>query len=193
MDVYAAIKGRRAIRKYQDRAVPKETVKKILDAANWAPSGVNEQQWKYYIVGGEYRDRLAEYYGHLTEAGMPAPEARTERQKGFAQWAKTLGGAPLAVVLAMPEEENPGRRKMVLESVAASFQNLLLAAYAEGLGTCWMTGPVRDGGADIRRMLGLPAEIEVVAVTPLGFPDEVPAPPARHDPELKRKVTWLGV
>lgn len=193
MDVYAAIKGRRSIRKYKNKAVPAATVMRILEAANWAPSGINEQQWEYYVVGGEYRDRLAEYYGRLTEAGMPAPEDRTERQVSFAEWAKTFGGAPLVIVLAIQEEENPGRRKMVLEGVSASFQNLLLAAYAEGLGTCWMTGPVRDNGADIKRMLGLPAELEVVAVTPLGYPDETPAAPDRADPSLERKVTWLGV
>lgn len=191
MDLYEAIKGRRSIRRYRNEPVLKEKVQRILEAANWAPSGINEQSWEYVVVGGELKDRIGEYYGNLTEGNLPPPEARTERQKFFAGWAKTLGGAPLVIVALMPMEEMAGRRKMGLESVSASFENLLLAAYAEGLGTCWMTGPVWGSGEEIKSILGLPADREVVAITPLGYPDEAPVQP-RLDPQLERKVQWIG-
>lgn len=190
MDLYRAIRGRRAIRKYKPNSVPKELVMKVLDAANWAPSGVNAQPWKFYIVAGAKRDALAASYGALVERNYPPAGGRTEQQETFLNWAKNYGGAPLIVVFTQPKEEKDGRRKMHLESVSAAFQNMLLAAYAEGLGTCWMTGPLGDE-AGVRQAVGIPDNEEIVALTPLGYPDQTVGDKPRLDPELKEKAIWV--
>lgn len=191
MDLYQAIQGRRSIRKYKPDPVPKETVLKTLAAANWAPSGVNLQQWKFYVVSGQRRDQIAASYGCVTEENYPPASERTVQQETFFEWAKTYGGAPLIVVATMPhDDQRPRRHKMHLESVSAAFQNLLLAAHAEGLGTCWMTGPLADE-ANLAKILDLPAAEEIVALTPLGYPDQVVEDKPRLDPELKEKVIWL--
>lgn len=189
MELYQAIKQRRSIRKYKADPVPREVLLRVLDAANWAPSGVNLQQWKFYLVSGKKRDQIAESYGRLTEKNYPPLEQRSEQQKTFAAWAKTYGGAPLIIVATMPKGE-PRRMKMHLESVSAAFQNLLLAAYAEGLGTCWMTGPLGDEAA-LNQIMQLPADEEIVALTPLGYPDQTIEDKPRLDPELKEKFVWL--
>ncbi|MDD3023970.1 MAG: nitroreductase family protein, partial [Syntrophomonadaceae bacterium] len=67
---------------------------------------------------------------------------------------------------------------------------LLLAACAEGLGTCWMTGPLQDE-AGIRKILDIGDDKELVALTPIGYPDMTPAAPDRVDPELKAKIRWV--
>lgn len=69
-------------------------------------------------------------------------------------------------------------------------QNLLLAATALGLGTCWMTGPIRDEKT-LRQILAIPDDREIVAVTPLGYPEKIPDAPRRHDPDLANKVRWV--
>lgn len=191
MDLYQAIRERRSIRKYKPDPVPEAVVLRVLDAANWAPSGVNLQQWKFYVVASQKRDQIAASYGRMTEQNYPPAGKRTEQQEIFLQWAKTYGGAPLIIVATMPREElQPRRHKMHLESVAAAFQNLLLAAYAEGLGTCWMTGPLADE-ANLGTILNLPADEAIVALTPLGYPDQVVQEKPRHDPHLREKVVWL--
>lgn len=191
MDLYQAIRERRSIRKYKTDPIPQDVVLKVLDSANWAPSGVNLQQWKFYVVAGRKRDQIADSYGRMTEQNYPPAGKRTEQQETFLQWAKTYGGAPLIIVATMPREElQPRRHKMHLESVAAAFQNLLLAAHAEGLGTCWMLGPLVDE-ANIVSILDLPTDEEIVAITPLGYPAEVVAAKPRHDPDLQEKVVWL--
>jgi len=190
MELMEAIRKRRSIRKYQDRPVPCPLVEEVLEAANWAPSGRNEQQWEYYVVGGATKDKVAAIYSRLTEENLPPPEERNERQQYFSDWAQNLGGAPVIITAVMNREVNPPVYKMALESVSASFQNLLLAAHAQGLGTCWMTGPLRAED-EIKAILGLPDLLEIIAITPLGYPDEDPAPPARLDPELKEKVKWI--
>ncbi|MGB4313845.1 MAG: nitroreductase family protein, partial [bacterium] len=143
MDLFTAIKGRRSCRKYKPDVVPREKIERILQAANWAPSGRNWQQWEFLVVSGEKRDKIGQLYGELAAQRWPDPQARTPEQKVFLQWAETLGGAPVVIVALTKTDADPNTRKMNLESVAAAFQNLLLAAYAEGLGTCWMTGPLR--------------------------------------------------
>jgi len=69
-------------------------------------------------------------------------------------------------------------------------QNLLLAATALGLGTCWMTGPLQDEN-ELKCILEIPKDKEIVAVTPLGYPDGITEAPPRHDPALERNVRWV--
>lgn len=189
MDFYEVIHSRRAIRKYKADMVPRETILKILDAANWAPSGKNMQQWEFIIVSGEKKKTLGEMYGRFAE--IYTADWKDEAGKAsFMQFAASYGGAPIIIVALTEASEHDVIRKMNLESVSAAFQNLLLAACAEGLGTCWMTGPLNDE-ADIRRILDIPADREIVALTPLGYPDMKAEPPARIDPELKNKLRWV--
>lgn len=189
LELYQAIKSRRSIRKYKTEQVPADVLHRVLEAANWAPSGVNLQQWKFYIVSGKKRDQIAASYGRVTESNYPPEAERSEQQKFFAAWAGTYGNAPLIIVSTMPKEESR-RAKMHLESVSAAFQNLLLAAHAEGLGTCWMTGPLADE-ATLNQILGLPANEEIVALTPLGYPDQTVGDKPRLDPELKEKFVFI--
>lgn len=191
MELYEAIEKRRSIRKFKPDPVPRETLNRILQKAIWAPSGNNLQPWEFIVVTGSKKEELAKSYGRITEFGFPPAGIRTEAQERFLEWAKTLGGAPVAVVALSPVHGDPLTRKMNLESVTAAFTYLLLAATAEGLGTCWMTGPLRNE-KEVRRILEIPDDKEIVAITPLGYPDEDPVPPPRKDPELKEKVKWFG-
>ena len=191
MDIYTAIKSRRSVRKYKTDKVSKDIILKILDAANWAPSGMNEQPWEYLVVTGAKLDKIREVCKEVIEMRMPPVAERTEQQQAFAHWYATLGGAPVGIVQMTKAETDAGRRKMVLESVSASFQNLLLAAHAEGLGACWMTGPLAKQDR-LHAILGIPQDKEITAVSPLGFPNETPAPGQRLDETLATKVTWIG-
>lgn len=192
MDLFEGIKTRRSIRKYTDKVPGRDIVLRILDAANWAPSGMGEQPWEFAVVGGEPLNKLRDICRDVINLRLPSVDERSEQQKAFAHWYSTLGGAPLAIVAFCKREEDPGRRRMALESVSAAFQNLLLAAHGEGLGTCWMTGPLAKGDS-IQTLLALPTDKEVVAITPLGYPNEQPKPSARQDPQLQTKVTWVGL
>jgi len=189
MDFYEVIHSRRAIRKYKADMVPRETILKILDAANWAPSGMNMQQWEFIVVSGEKKKEMGESYGRFAEV-YTADWEDAARKAAFLQFARSFGGAPIIVVALTSGSKDETTRKMHLESVSAAFENLLLAACAEGLGSCWMTGPLRDE-ASIRRILEIPEDREIVALTPIGYPDMKAEPPARLDPELKNKVRWV--
>ncbi|MDN5348008.1 MAG: hypothetical protein PWP65_1572 [Clostridia bacterium] len=86
---------------------------------------------------------------------MPPPGQRSAEQEEFLQWARTFGGAPVVIVALTEAHGDPQTRKMNLESVCAAFSYLLLAATAEGLGTCWMTGLLRSETL-VHKLLGIP-------------------------------------
>lgn len=189
MEFYEVVHRRRSVRKYKPDPVPREALLRIFDAANWAPSGMNMQQWEFLVVGGEKKDQIGASYLKVAEVYSAGWED-TARREQFLQFSRTFGGAPLLIVALTKASSNPQTRKMHLESVSAAFQNLLLAACAEGLGSCWMTGPLQDEET-IRRILDIPPEKEIVALTPIGYPDMEPPAPPRVDPDLSIKVKWL--
>jgi nitroreductase len=179
VDLYEAIKGRRSIRRFKPDQVPKEVLERILEMATWAPSGMNLQNWYFVVVTGKPKDALVEIsakgYDHvepvLKEIFASKPSVVEFTKKFF----RRLGGAPVLVFAYYePTKERP---ETSIQTVAAAIQNLLLAAYAEGLGTCWMTGPLHVAD-QLNEFLGI-QDKTLVAVVPIGYPGESPPTPKR--------------
>jgi nitroreductase len=182
MDLYEAIEGRRSIRKFKKTPISRKLMEKIFDVALWAPSGMNRQSWKFYVVAGESKEELVRICsGSIQNLEPFLKKIFTEKPKvveATRDFFRTLGNAPI-VVCAYFE---PSRLKDATgyQNVAAAIQNLLLVAHSEGLGSCWMTGPVYMED-EIDRFLGVD-NLNLVAVIPMGYPDETPpAPPRRPD------------
>ena len=191
MDFFEAVEARRSVRKYKPDPVSRELVMKVLHAANNAPSAVNLQQWEFIVASGERIARLGESYGRAMENAYSHIEVRDlPPREELLNFARVYGGAPLVIAVLTDAADDPAFRKAHLESASAAMENLVLAAAALGLGTCWMTGPLRDE-THLRAILGVPDSQEIVAITPLGYPASVPPRKPRKDPDLSRKVTWL--
>jgi nitroreductase len=151
MEFHKVIRTRRSVRAYKNDSIPDETLKTVLEAARIAPSGSNRQPWKFIIVkDDELKNRLAEACGNQ----------------------RFIGEAPVVVVACgykIPYNRGGymGEMGMVMD-VSIAFTQLILAAWAEGLGTCWIGLFDND---EIKKMLNIPPEVNVVAVTPLGYPE----------------------
>lgn len=161
MDVFQAIKGRRSIRSYRSDPVPDDILDKVLDAARWAPSAGNCQPWEFIVITDHEIKR------NLRDAALG---------QSFVE------EAPVVIVACANEMRSArvygdrGRRFYCLVDAAAAVQNMLLAAHALGLGTCWV-GAFDD--AMVVKILGLPSGVRPVAIVPLGYPDEAPRGPSR--------------
>lgn len=158
------ITGRRSIRAYTDRPVSGETLQRILEKAARAPSWKNQQCWRLLVVEpGAARERLAAAV-HPDNPGRP----------GLLQ-------APLALVLlADPRESGDHQGKpYYLMDCGIFLQTLMLAARDEDLGTCVIGWFDEDA---VRRALPVPPELRVVALTPLGTPDQDPRDRGRRSP-----------
>jgi nitroreductase len=79
---------------------------------------------------------------------------------------------------------------MHLETGCAAMENIMLAATALGLGTCWMTGPLQDE-PKLRKLLEISDDMQMVAVTPLGYPVSWPEPPVFPVPNFTQKIRWV--
>lgn len=188
MELVAAIKTRRSIRKYKPEPVPKDLLKEIMETALWAPSGMNTQLWKVVVLSGAKRDE----FNKLIEDSIQHLNEKLERlfaekmQQMVRGFFKNLGGAPHIVVVAVAKNENKNFQDSEIQAGSALMQNICLAAHDKGVGTCWMTAPlwVEDR---VMSFLGLNDEWKLVAVTPVGYPDQnPPAPPRKGEP-----IIWL--
>lgn len=174
MDLLEAAASRRSIRQYVDAPVGRETLMKVLEAARLAPSWKNKQCWRYIVVEDTAR-RLA-----LGEAVGMNPDETAYR------------AAPYVIVLcALPEDSgNRAGKPYYMTDCGISMQQLVLAAHALGLGTCWVGAFDEDA---VRRLLEIPPEVRVVALTPLGVPAESPAArPRKSMEEIVSFEVWNG-
>lgn len=155
MDIFEIMESRRSIRSYTDEAVGEERLLKVLEAARLAPSASNKQCWKYIVISDkELLKRLGEAVGYNPD--------RTAYEKA----------SYMLILCADPEKSSKRDDKQYyMTDAAISMQQLILAAKALGLGTCWVAGFVEK---PVKDLLKIPVNIKVVALTPLGFPAESP-------------------
>jgi nitroreductase len=162
MNVLEAIKGRRSIRAFKSQNVSAEIIKKLVDAARWAPSAGNIQPWEFIIV------RKPEIKRRLAQAALGA---------------MLIEEAPVVIVVCANENRSSqgygirGKTLYCIQDTAAAIQNLHLVAYSLGLGTCWI-GAFREEEA--REILKIPQGVRPVAIVPVGYPTESPSPPSRR-------------
>lgn len=154
----ALLKGRRSIRRYEDKPVPDELLTHVLEAGRWAPSASNRQPWTFVIVrDAEIRKAVAEHAAYF-----------------FVKWAH-VEEAPVIIALC-GDRRNRVYRQFLHEDVGLAGSQMMLQAAALGLGTCWVGGLDREA---IGEVLKLPSHIELIGLLTLGFPAEDPEPPAR--------------
>lgn len=150
MTVREALETRKSVRSWDDRPVEPEKLERVLEAARLAPSAKNVQEWRFVVV---------------TDAQKRSALGNAAGKQAF------VGAAPVVIVACAQTD----RRLMscghpaFLIDVAIAIDHLTLAAVEEGLGTCWI------GAFDpqaVRQILGIPTDIEVVELVPLGYPKD---------------------
>jgi len=205
MKLEEAIRTRRSVRRYRADPIPKGMIVRILESACCAPSVSNSQPWRFVVLTGEALERLLKVISRrfaetMREAlerggGVADAAAYSDGPPGLGSetvisFLTCLGGAAVAIVAYMepePDERMAGLRR---SSVVAAFENLLLAAWGEGLGTCWNSILEMMDQDDVKEQLGIPPDAELIGFTPLGVPAEAPQAPPREP--LRNKVVWLG-
>lgn len=150
MQFMEVVRRRRSIRRYKTLPVPENVLTRILEAARLAPSAGNRQPWHFVVIKDE----------------------ETKKQLGISSWAAE---APVVIVGCV--DTTVRTEPLCLVDLSIAFEHIVLAAADSGLGTCWI-GRI-NADEPIKKVLGIPEHVKVVAVTPLGYPDETPGPKAR--------------
>jgi len=148
MDIFEAIKKRRSVRSYLDKPIEEEKLNAILEAGRLAPSASNRQEWRFVIVKNrEVRKKLGE----------------AANEQSF------VGEAPVVIVACAVTDGHVmscGQLCYPID-VAIALDHISLAAVEQGLGTCWI-GAFNE--SKVKEILGIPKEIRVVELMPLGYP-----------------------
>jgi coenzyme F420-0:L-glutamate ligase/coenzyme F420-1:gamma-L-glutamate ligase len=185
--IVEAIQKRRSVRKYLPHPVPHELVLEVLTAAGWAPSAHNSQPWRFIVISDpKIKRSLAQAMGEvwvadLIKDGLIVDEANSkERIERFANApVLILGCLTMQDLRKFPDSERQGfERDLAVQSFGASIQNLLLAAYAQKLVSCWFCAP-SFCKQTVRDVLKIPPEIEPQAFVVLGYPGEVSLVPPK--------------
>jgi len=176
MNVSDAIAQRRSIKKFQDRAVTREEIEALLDAAVLAPNHKLTQPWRFYVLGPEARSRYGLALGERKARKLPDPDAAASlREKTAAEYE----AFPALVAVAMVLNESPEVREEDYAACMQAIANIMLTAVERGLGTHMRTGAVMDDPA-ARAAVGVRDGERILAVVSVGVPAEMPAPKARQ-------------
>jgi nitroreductase len=172
MELDDAIRGRRSIRKYADKSVSVELVRKVLEAGTWAPSSRNRQLWRFTVLTGDAKKKLT--------ASFRSELERLSAKIGIDQMGSSFESCRImeeAPVLIMVWNSHELRTLPSLQSAAAAIQNMLLKAHSLGLGSLWICDVYFASGA---LAIHLAKPWGLVAAVTLGWPALTPDPPPRR-------------
>jgi len=186
MELNEAITGRRAVREYTDETVDEHTIRRLINAAVQAPSAVNGQPWIFTVLRDQaLLDRISRDAKSHMLATMPAgPHADHFRSMLSDAKFHIFYHAP-ALILISAFAPGP----WILEDCALAAENLMLTAFAAGLGTCWIgfaQGYLNT--SEGKKALGLTAACVPVAPIIVGHPKVAPPPVPRKEPQ----IDWIG-
>lgn len=186
METLDAIRGRRAVREYQSYPVAASALQKLISAASWAPSAMNEQPWQFTVVTDT---SLLDKISAGAKAWMLRSVAVMPRAEHFRDLLSDphfhiFYHAPALIVISAHTEN-----RWCVEDCALAAQNIMLAAQDRGLGSCWI-GFAQDWLNNREQLdeLGLPANSRVVAPIVVGYPKSSTPPTARKNPVIH----WIG-
>ena len=158
LDIFEVIKNRRSIRKYKQQNVEKNKILKILEIARLSPSAMNQQPYRFVVVSEK---------SVIKEISLACNQ----------EWE-----APIIIAICcLPDQAwvRDDGEKYWKADAAIAMSNISLGAYASGLGTCWIAAFREE---EIKKILNIPSNVRIFAMTPLGYPDE------KKGPVKKRKL-----
>lgn len=183
MDIFEAIKSRRSVRNYTTDFISIEQIKRVIDAAVLAPSGMNRQPWTFAVINdaqrlNEMSQRIKKYALEHTPSASPFHSHLADPNLEIFHWAPSL------IIICAQNEE-----RFSTEDCCLAAENLMLAAHALGLGTCWigLSQPWLNQ-PQIKAELGISPNLIPIAPIIIGHPQgETPAPPRE-----KPSIVWCS-
>ena len=142
MNVYDCMRTRRTVRDFKPDPIPEDVLHKILQVARWSPTSSNAQPWHFVVVD---------------DAGILKQLGTIATQGSF------IGDAPLAIAIVMEAAFRPGL------DAGRAIQQMELLAWSEGLGTCFVGFRDPSQAVQVKELLGIPEDFELVTVLPFGY------------------------
>ncbi|NOZ68917.1 MAG: nitroreductase family protein [Deferribacteres bacterium] len=160
MDIFEIIRTRRSIRRFTEEPVPDEVIDRIIEAGIWAPSGLNNQPWKFAVIRDkELKEKLA----------------------GLTRYSATVLSADVLIAVFLDHSLSYDRTKDA-QAIGACIQNMLLSIHSMGLGAVWL-GQILENRDRVLQLVEGPEDFELMAVIALGHPASKGGEGSRREPE----------
>lgn len=157
------IKGRRSIRSFQDKPIKENEIKMILEAGKWSPSASNRQPWEFIVIKNKQI---------------------LEKLSKMAFYGKFMKTVPLVIAIVGKINQSP---KWYIIDTSLVSMNMMLMAWALGIGTCWIGAMNREKAKEI---IGLEGNDYLLTILPFGYiKGNIPEPTSRRS--LKNIVKWI--
>jgi len=163
MDNLELLKLRRSIRVFQKKQIPRRKLEEIVNIARFAPTARNVQPWEFVVVTD--KQKLAAF-------------------AALAENARFLAQAAACIVVFCAET------KYYLEDGCAATCNILLAAAALGIVSCWVAGDKKSYGEEVKSILGAPSGMKLVSLVALGYPQDKDVSKDIAKRQLKELIHW---
>jgi len=182
MDFDEAVVKRRSIRKFKEERVPEKVLVKVLEAGRWAPSAGNCQPWRFVVVtDADVKQSIAKIFTEFSRKAWAefSPERVRYLAARSGSWDKSsMGKIPVLIVVCYEVLERM-KEELVLGSAWCAIENVLLAATAEGLGSCIYTFYGVEEENRLKEMLRVPEMYRIAAIIQLGYSGAEPPAPSR--------------
>jgi nitroreductase len=149
MDSLALIKARRSVRNFKPNLPSANFIRRVLDAGHWAPSGLNNQPWRFVVI---------------------KEKAQKNGLAAFTNCGDIILSAPMVIAVFMDTEASYNREKDLM-AIGACIQNMLLEAHGQGLGTCWL-GEILNLKNKVALYLNVKKTWELMALIAIGYSRE---------------------
>ena len=217
MDVLECIRERKSIRGYTQEMPSHEIIEQCLEAASWAPNPTSQQPWKFIVLTGEALQQvtsvIADSYAEAAaaKAELPEPPVPEKIKQELARRKSDNFGAMMAFLQEKGADMDmlgsgifsfqhasvgvifgvyPDKGQSYFKAAVAAMENFMLAATAQGLGTCWMNA-VSICQQAIKESLGLEKELVLVDGLALGYPDQ--SAPVNHIPRQRLPINAVTI
>jgi len=157
MDILKIIKTRRSIRKFKPKKISEKLINEILEAGRWAPSGLNNQPWKFMVLEANEKDALANY----------------------TKYSQIIKSAPLVILVFLDKDSSYNQEKDLL-AIGAAIQNMLLYIHFKKYGACWL-GEILNQRENVYKVFKISSNLCLEAVLAVGEPALTPKGPGRKD------------
>jgi nitroreductase len=157
MDAFELIRTRRSIRKFTAKHVPEEIINKIIEAGTWAPSGLNNQPWRFAVIRDE---TLKSNISELTH------------------YSRIIVDSNALIAVFLDKSASYDRTKDC-QAVGACIQNMLLYIHSVGLGAVWL-GEILKSKDEVLKLIESSNELELMAVIAVGYPSTEGNKPSRN-------------
>lgn len=183
MDLKDVLKSRRSIRQFTDQPLHENLLRNILSYAPWVPNHHVSEPWRFVVVTGHSLQELAQLrFEAVREKRRGQPEADARAEKARQEFLQ----AQAVIAVAQQLDPDPVRREEDYASVAMACYNIILAAWDQGVGCFWNTGPIVTSDT-VRTWLSLADDEKPVAFLRMGYPAATPI--QRRSP-VDERITW---